>query len=319
MSRALPDFAKHRVFERRLPDWLRRDLKVGQEAANTDALLKELGLHTICESGRCPNRNECYSQKTATFMILGDVCTRSCSFCSVSTGRPERVDQDEPRRVARAAEILRLNHVVVTSVNRDDLPDEGASHFIDVIRQLRACASEDMIIEILTPDFKRTQKAAVEKILVERPDIFNHNVETVPSLYRRVRPQGDYQKSLQIFREIRRLSETVLTKSGLMLGLGETQAEVLVVLEELKAAGCEMLTLGQYLRSSGTGLPVAEYVSPEVFADTKKKALSIGFAWVESGPFVRSSFHAKESFESLKIALGERKGRGNFYARSQSS
>lgn len=291
----------------------------GQEASRTDALLKEFGLHTICESGRCPNRNECYSHKTATFMILGDVCTRSCSFCSVSTGRPEAVDRDEPRRVARAARYLGLKHVVVTSVNRDDLPDEGVSHFIEVIRELRVGAPADLIVEILTPDFKRTQKVAVERILAERPDIFNHNVETVPSLYRRVRPQGDYQKSLQIFREIKSLSERVLTKSGLMLGLGETQDEVLAVLEDLKSAGCEMLTLGQYLQSSGTGLPVAEYVSPETFADYKNEALSVGFAWVESGPFVRSSFHAKESFEALKMELEERKERGNFCARSQSS
>lgn len=307
MSRVLPDFVKNRVLERRLPDWLRRDLKVGHEAARTDTLLKEFGLHTICESGRCPNRNECYSQKTATFMILGDTCTRSCSFCSVSTGRPEVVDVDEPRRVAQAAKILGLEHVVVTSVNRDDLPDEGAQHFIDVIRALRQELGEDLIIEILTPDFKRTQTAAVGRILAESPDIFNHNVETVPSLYRRVRPQGDYKRSLEIFREIKRRSEYALAKSGLMLGLGETREEVLEVCRDLRAAGCDILTLGQYLQSSGTGLAVAEYVKPEIFEELKEEALAMGFSWVESGPFVRSSFHAKESFESLKKELESRK------------
>ncbi len=307
MSRVLPDFKTNRVFERRLPDWLKKDLKVGQEAARTDALLKELGLHTICESGRCPNRNECYSQKTATFMILGDVCTRSCSFCSVSTGRPNEIlDADEPRRVAKATGLLGLDHVVVTSVNRDDLPDEGASHFVEVIRELKK-NFENLIIEILTPDFKRTQKDAVVRILAEGPDIFNHNVETVPDLYKRVRPQGDYKRSLQIFREIKQRDAKVLTKSGLMLGLGEQKNQVLDVLTDLKNAGCEMLTLGQYLQSSKTGLPVAEYVHPDVFMEYKTSALAMGFDWVESGPFVRSSFHAKESFESLKKTLQARK------------
>lgn len=318
MSRVLPDFKSNPVTERRLPDWLRRDLMPGKEATRTDALLKEFGLHTICESGRCPNRNECYSQKTATFMILGDVCTRSCSFCSVSTGRPEVRDLDEPRRVAEATRLLGLRHVVVTSVNRDDLPDEGAAHFVEVIRELKKF-SRDLIIEILTPDFKRTQSAAVETILAEGPDIFNHNVETVPGLYRRVRPQGDYAKSLQIFREIKKRSGSVLTKSGLMLGLGENPEDVIGVLGDLRKAGCDMLTLGQYLQSSGTGLPVTEYITPEAFAEYKKEAFLLGFAWVESGPFVRSSFHAKESFESLKKEVEIRKMRGSFHAGSQSS
>ena len=306
MSRPLPDFQKNRVFERQLPDWLRKNLSVGQEASRTDALLKEFGLHTICESGRCPNRDECYSQKTATFMIMGDICTRSCGFCSVSTGRPDALDVDEPRRVVEAAKILGLQHVVVTSVNRDDLPDEGVSHFVGVIEGLRT-ALPDVIIEILTHDFKRTQAAAVEVLLEAGPDIFNHNVETVPGLYKRVRPQGDYERSLQIFREIKKRSASTLTKSGLMLGLGETREEVLNVLRDLRAVGCDILTLGQYLRSSGMGLPVAEYIHPDVFRDYKEEASAIGFTWVESAPFVRSSFHAKESFESLRESLQNRR------------
>ena len=187
--------------KRRLPDWLRKDLSPGHQAAQTDTILKDLGLHTICESGRCPNRDECYSQKTATFMVMGDVCTRTCRFCSVAMGKPEVLDVDEPKRVAHAARMLGLKHVVVTSVNRDDLPDEGASHFVNVIKELRK-VSGDLVIEILTPDFKRTQAQAVETILSVGPHIWNHNVETVSRLYRRVRPQADYRGSLAIFGEI---------------------------------------------------------------------------------------------------------------------
>ena len=310
MSRPLEKIAAP---ARRLPDWLKRDLSPGHEAPKTDALLKELGLHTICESGRCPNRNECYSQKTATFMIMGDICTRSCKFCSVSIGRPEVLDIDEPRRVAEATRSLGLKHVVVTSVNRDDLEDEGALHFVNVIAELKKISSQ-LIIEILTPDFKRTQRLAVRKIMETGlptgqagPDIFNHNVETVPRLYPGVRPQAVYEKSLQIFREIRAVSARVLTKSGLMLGLGETREEVLQVLRDLRAAGCDMLTLGQYLQSSTLGLPVAEYVHPDIFNEYKQEALKIGFTWVESAPYVRSSFHAKESFEALSRSIRERK------------
>lgn len=299
MSRPLH---KIETVSRRLPDWLRKDLAPGHEAVNTDALLKELGLHTICESGRCPNRNECYSQKTATFMVMGDLCTRSCSFCSVSIGRPDALDLDEPRRVAEAAKVLGLQHVVVTSVNRDDLPDEGAGHFVSVLGELRKL-SEELVIEILTPDFKRTQPEAVRTILEARPDIFNHNVETVPRLYKKVRPQADYERSLRIFREIKGQSDRVLTKSGVMLGLGETLDEVRQVMRDLRSVSCDILTLGQYLQSSTLGMAVQEYIRPEVFAALKDEAQDVGFQWVESGPFVRSSFHARDSFMSLRAAI----------------
>jgi lipoyl synthase len=289
---------KEKVFQRRLPDWFRRDLAVGHEAASTERLLKELGLHTICESGRCPNRDECYSQKTATFMILGDVCTRSCRFCSVSTGKPLPVDRDEPLRVAQAVRRLELQHVVVTSVNRDDLEDEGAQQFVQVILEIKRI-SDNIIVEILTPDFRRTRASTVPDIAAAGPEIFSHNMETVPRLYRQVRPQADYAQSLKIFREIKKASDFILTKSGLMLGLGETDEEVLEVLGDLRDAGCQGLTLGQYLQSSALGLPVQRFVRPEVFSELKKKARAMGFEWVESGPFVRSSFHAKESFEFL--------------------
>ncbi len=292
------------VVARRLPEWLNKRLVPGHEAAGTDALLKELGLHTICESGRCPNRDECYSQKTASFMILGDVCTRRCGFCSVSTGRPQPLELDEPRRVAAAVRRLGLQHVVITSVNRDDLEDEGARHFVNVIEEIKKISSS-IIIEILTPDFKRTQKTAVRLLMNAGPDIFNHNTETVPRLYKRVRPQGNYEKTLEIFREIRNSANKVLTKSGLMLGLGETREEVFAVMRDLRSVGCEMLTLGQYLQSSALGLPVEEYIPPGVFEDYRKEAIPMGFTWVESAPFVRSSFHAKESFEALKTLLRE--------------
>ena len=299
----MPRAALHVVTERRrLPDWLRKSVTEGHEAAKTDSLLKEFGLHTICESGRCPNRDECYSQKTATFMILGDVCTRSCGFCSVSTGRPDLVDADEPARVAEATRRLALKHVVVTSVNRDDLADEGAGHFVLVVRELRKISSK-LVIEILTPDFRRTQRQAVADISAAGPDIFSHNMETVPRLYRSVRPQADYRRSLQIFKEISAISDRILTKSGLMAGLGESKQEIFGVMEDLRGAGCQMLTIGQYLQSSAVGLPVSEYVSPETFAEYKEAAKDMGFLWVESAPFVRSSFHAKESFEALKKLL----------------
>ena len=223
----------------------------------------------------------------------------------MSMGKPEALDETEPRRVAEAAKRLGLKHVVITSVNRDDLEDEGASHFARVIGEIKKF-DQRTLIEILTPDFKRTQSEAVEKILNAAdgagPDIFNHNVETVPSLYRRVRPQGDYERSLDIFRVIRKKSSRVLAKSGLMLGLSETREEVLEVMRDLRETECEFLTLGQYLRSSAIGLPVAQYIHPEEFLNYKTQALEMGFVWVESGPFVRSSFHAKESFDKIVIA-----------------
>lgn len=284
---------------RRLPDWFRRDLAPGHEAQRTGALLKELGLHTICESGRCPNRNECYSQKTATFMILGEICTRHCGFCSVTTGRPAAPDPDEPRRVARAAKGLGLQYVVVTSVDRDDLEDEGASHFSAVIGELKKVIP-GIIVEILTPDFKRTQSEAVEKILGAEPHVFGHNLETVPRLYKRVRPGADYKKSLGIFQEVRSRAGSVLTKSSLMLGLGETEEEVRHVLEDLREAGCDILTVGQYLKSDPRGIPVVAYVLPGVFEEVRCTAMRMGFGWVESAPLVRSSYHARESLEFLK-------------------
>ena len=238
-------------------------------------------------------------------MLMGDVCTRSCSFCSVSIGKPEVLDADEPARVVKAVKELGLEHVVITSVNRDDLPDEGADHFFQTVTALRK-ENPGLIVEILTPDFKRTQAQAVKTVMASKPHIFNHNIETVPALYKKVRPQAVYERSLSIFGEIRSHSKNVLTKSGLMLGLGETLEQVLQTIQDLRSAGCDMLTIGQYLKSSSMGMPVSRYPHPDEFALYKREALAMLFAWVESAPFVRSSFHAKDSFEALKKSLKEK-------------
>ena len=238
-------------------------------------------------------------------MIMGDICTRSCRFCSVSSGRPSALDTDEPRKVAEAVKQLGLRHVVITSVNRDDLEDEGAGHFVRAIEMVKA-AVPGIVIEVLTPDFKTTQTRAVKKIIEAGPHIFNHNVETVPRLYPRVRSQAIYETSLSIFREIKKISIGTWTKSGLMLGMGERLEEVLRVIKDLKASGCEILTMGQYLQSSGSGVPVERYVSPTEFLELKHAALDIGFRWVESGPTVRSSYHAKNSFEGIKNLINNK-------------
>jgi lipoic acid synthetase len=276
---------------KRFPHWLKKNICGGQTAAATEDLLKNLRLHTICESGRCPNRNECYSDKTATFLILGNSCTRNCRFCSVGHGQPAPCDPEEPVRVVEAARRLGLRHVVVTSVTRDDLLDEGAGAFAAVVCELKKNLPP-ATVEVLTPDFKRNQNGAVRKIMEAGPDVFNHNCETVPALYPSVRPEGDYQTSLGLLKRVKEASYKVLTKSGLMLGLGETREQVLEVLSDLKASGCDLLTLGQYLKPSQDCLPVAAYIAPEVFQDYKDKALAMGFFGVQSGPFVRSSYHA---------------------------
>lgn len=283
----------------RLPDWLRKNLSVGHQAAHTDQLISDLGLNTICESGRCPNRNECYSQRTASFMILGDRCTRNCHYCSVAPGKPLHPDPNEPENLAEAVHRLGLEHAVVTSVTRDDLEDEGLGHFLEVTRALRR-KNPGLILEVLTPDFKRDQDRAVRELARMPIDIFNHNIETVRSVHRRVRPQGGYDLSLELLKKVREHQPARVTKSGAMLGLGETRAEVLEMLEDLRRAGCRMLTLGQYLQPDRTACPVERYVTPEEFEDYRFAAEGMGFELVESGPFVRSSYHAKDSFAKLR-------------------
>ncbi|MBC8877090.1 MAG: lipoyl synthase [Planctomycetes bacterium] len=281
---------------RRLPRWLKRRVPKGNVGDFTANLIDELQLETVCDHAKCPNRMECYSQKTATFMILGDVCTRSCGFCSVTRGRPEEVDADEPRRVAEAAGRLGLRHVVITSVTRDDLPDGGAEHFYRCVLAVRE--RTDASVEVLTPDFAGN-KAAVDCVVEATPEVFNHNTETVPRLYRKVRGvKADYRRTIELLRRVKQQNATIKTKSGLMLGLGETYEEVLDVLADLRDRDVDFLTLGQYLQpDTRRYLPVERYLTPDEFEMFGRAATQMGFKRVASGPFVRSSYHAREMAE----------------------
>lgn len=258
---------------------------------DTRALLRGLRLHTVCESARCPNQFECWSRGTATIMICGDLCTRSCRFCGITAARPLPLDADEPARVAEAVRLMRLRHVVITSVARDDLGDGGAAHFARTIKAVRL-SNPGVTIEVLTPDFNDDDDA-IETVCGVCPDVFNHNLETVRRLTRRVRARATYDKSLSVLRKARHyLPAGSRTKSGLMLGLGENRAEVLEALRDLRAAGCEIVTLGQYLQPTPSSIPVAEYVRPETFDELRKQALSLGFVHAASAPLVRSSYRA---------------------------
>jgi lipoic acid synthetase len=275
---------------RRHPDWIKVRAPGGEGFAATKRVVQDLGLHTVCEEAHCPNIAECWGHRTATFMLLGDVCTRNCGYCAVGHGRPTAVDPDEPERVAEGVARLGLNHVVVTSVDRDDLTDGGAAHFAATARAIRAriptCA-----IEVLTPDFKGDRTALAQ--VVDSPiDIFNHNTETVPRLYARARPGGKYRRALMLLEDAKRRRPDLRTKTGLMLGLGEQREELIAVFRDLAAVGCDILTLGQYLQPSRTHLPVERYVPPVEFDELRASALELGFRHVESGPLVRSSYHA---------------------------
>ncbi len=276
---------------RRLPSWLKRNLPRGNGNFFTQELLRELRLETVCENARCPNRPECYSRRTATFMILGNVCTRPCGFCSVPKGQPENLEDDEPARVAEAAHRLGLRHVVITSVTRDDLPDGGADHFRRCILAVRERTGA--VVEVLTPDFLG-DLSAIDCVLEAAPEVFNHNMETVPRLYKKVRGRASYQRSLDLLAYVKRRSPATVTKSGLMLGLGETTEELFDVLADLRAHGCDTLTLGQYLAPTLKHIPVARYVPPDEFDELAALARMLGFDKVVAGPFVRSSYHADE-------------------------
>jgi lipoic acid synthetase len=273
------------------PEWLRVKSASGPDVDRLVSLLRDNRLHTVCEEASCPNLGECFRKGTATFMIMGDTCTRHCPFCNVAHGSPEALAADEPANLARAIERLKLRYVVVTSVTRDDLPDGGAAHYGACIRAVREL-KRGVKVEILTPDFHGAVEVALEVLNREQPDVFNHNLETVPRLYPRVRPQADYHGSLELLRLFGERIPGVLTKSGLMLGLGETENEVMGVMRELRNHNCAMLTLGQYMRPSPGHLPVERYVTPEEFNRYREFGLSIGFSHVESGPLVRSSYHA---------------------------
>ncbi|NQU42945.1 lipoyl synthase [bacterium] len=281
----------------RKPKWLRRRLPSGPAYEATRSLIERGGLHTVCQEAQCPNMWECFSSHTATFLILGDRCTRGCRFCAVGHDPQGLPDPEEPERVAKATEEMGLRYVVVTSVTRDDLPDGGASHFAATIHAIRTRQSKTRI-EVLIPDFQGDPEA-LGVVLNARPDVLNHNVETVPRLYPRVRPQAIYERSLELLRRVSEESD-IPGKSGLMLGLGETSEEIEQVLRDLRGASCAMLTLGQYLQPSTRQLPVDRYATPEEFEGWRTRALEMGFTHVASGPFVRSSYHAGDLFEKKR-------------------
>jgi len=281
----------------RKPDWLRVRAPGSPEYQATRRLMRDLQLNTVCEEAACPNIGECWKQRHATVMILGRVCTRACTFCNVATGRPDLLDPHEPQRVGEAVAALGLAHVVVTSVDRDDLEDGGAGQFAQTIRAIRA-ATPDTTIEVLTPDFLR-KEGALENVAAARPDVFNHNLETVPRLYAEVRPGARYFHSLRLLDQAKRLDPALFTKSGIMVGLGEDRTEVLQVMDDLRSAQVDFLTIGQYLQPTPEHLPVERYVPPEEFESIGAQVRKLGFKLVASGPFVRSSYHAGEMATAL--------------------
>jgi lipoic acid synthetase len=287
----------------RKPAWIRVKAPTHPVYVETRALIREKGLVTVCEEAACPNIGECWSQRHATMMIMGDVCTRACSFCNVATGIPAPLDATEPQRVAEAVAAMGLRHVVVTSVDRDDLDDGGAAHFAAVIRAIRA-AAPGTTIEILTPDFLRKGDRAIETVVAARPDVFNHNLETVPRLYPTIRPGARYFVSLRLLSRVKELDPAIFTKSGLMLGLGEERTELIQVMDDLRAAEVDFLTLGQYLQPTVKHAAVARFITPEEFAEYAALARGKGFLMVASSPLTRSSYHADADFAVLREARG---------------
>jgi lipoic acid synthetase len=283
----------------RKPPWLKVRAPGGPNYLRLKGMMRELGLHTVCEEAHCPNVGECWEHGTATFMILGDVCTRNCAYCAVSHGRPPTYDVKEPARVAEAAARLRLRHAVITSVDRDDLPDFGASIFAETIRQIRAQVP-GCSVEVLVPDFQGSE-ASIRTVLGARPEIYNHNTETVPRLYKRCRPGGRYERVMKIFRLAKEIAPDIPTKSGIILGMGETIEEVVVTMRDLRAVDVDILTVGQYLRPSERHHPLDRYYRPEEFAHLYRVGMELGFRHVESGPLVRSSYHAWEQVQAAGV------------------
>lgn len=286
--------------EGRKPDWIRVRAPVSRSVKGTEDLMRDLDLRTVCEEAACPNIGECWGKKHATFMILGRVCTRACAFCNVATGRPDLLDPHEPDRVAEAVNRLNLKHVVVTSVDRDDLPDGGANHFARTISAIRL-RNPQATIEVLTPDFLR-KEGAIETVVSARPDVFNHNLETIPGLYHTVRPGARYFQSLRLLDTVKKLDPTIFTKSGLMVGLGEEKNEIYQVMDDLRTANVDFLTIGQYLRPTPRHHPVMRYVTPKEFEEYATMAWGKGFSMVSASPLTRSSYHAGDDFERLRNA-----------------
>ena len=280
------------------PRWIRTKILDSKNYFKTKEIIYKKGIHTVCQEASCPNISECWNNRHATFMIMGDVCTRACSFCNVKTGKPNFLDSLEPKKIALATKELKLNHVVITSVDRDDLDDGGAKHFADVINETRKI-NKKTTIEVLTPDFLR-KGDSYKKIINAEPDVFNHNIETVPSLYRKVRPGALYSYSINLLKNAKKMSKNIFTKSGIMLGLGETRDEVLQVMNDLLNANVDFLTIGQYLQPTNKHYPLNRYVHPNEFNELKKIALSKGFLTVASSPLTRSSYHADKDFAKMK-------------------
>lgn len=278
----------------RKPEWLRVKIRNGKNLNYVKNILKQLSLNTVCEEANCPNRVECFSKKTATFMILGNQCSRNCRFCNVSHNELQPLDAEEPRRVAEAAVQLGLRHVVITSVTRDDLPDGGAKHFAETVESIREL-DDRMIVEVLIPDLQGDIDA-LRTVIEAKPEIINHNIETVPRLYNDVRPMAIYQRSLKLLKDVKDINGEIMTKSGIIVGLGEEEDEVLEVMKDLREAGCDLLTIGQYLAPSKEHYQVKEYVKPEVFEKYRLAGMEMGFSHVASSPLVRSSYNAGESF-----------------------
>ena len=292
---------------RRLPSWLKRTLPAGNANFFTQSLIDDLKLVTVCESAKCPNRPECWSRRAATFMIMGNLCTRPCGFCSVPKGTPEALELDEPGRVAEAARRLGLKHVVITSVTRDDLSDGGADHFVRCIRAVRDLTGA--AVEVLTPDFGGNV-AAIDAVTDAAPEVFNHNLETVPRLYRKVRGRADYRRSLDLLDRVKQRAPKLVTKAGLMLGIGETVGELFDVLADLRGIECDVLTLGQYLAPTLKHIPVARFLPPEEFDDIAARARLMGFRQVTAGPFVRSSYHAGDMVPTAEGVLSDAAAHG---------
>jgi lipoic acid synthetase len=284
---------------KRLPPWIKSNELWSEQTNSVRKLLKDLKLHTVCLEARCPNLGECYSSGTATFLILGNICTRNCRFCAVEHGIPEKLDPEEPARVAKAVSILGLKFAVLTSVTRDDLPDGGAEHYAQTIKAIKK-EVPGCYVEVLVPDFQGEEKALI-KVLESSPEVFAHNVETVPRLYSKVRPKANYERSLTVLKRAKSIAPQVVIKSGFMVGLGEKRHEIQALLQDLRENGCEIVTIGQYLRPRLDLLPVSKYYTPEEFSEFKEEARKLGFTQVESGPLVRSSYHAEKLFRELKL------------------
>lgn len=282
------------------PTWIRVKAPTSKEYLNTRDIIRDAKLNTVCEEAACPNIGECWSKKHATIMILGSVCTRACAFCNVKTGRPDLLDPHEPERVAQTMSKLGLKHIVITSVDRDDLDDGGAAHFAQCVEQIRQ-KSPTTTIEILTPDFLR-KEGALEIVVASKPDVFNHNVETVPSLYNRIRPGARYYHSLNLLDQVKKINPEIFTKSGLMVGLGETKEEVVQLMDDLRSANVDFITIGQYLQPTPKHAPVDRFVEPEEFEYYKRIAKAKGFLMVSASPLTRSSYHADSDFEQLRNA-----------------